>query len=173
MNDVLKTIENRRSIRRFKDSPVEDETIELLLHAGVMAPSAGNLQARDFIVVRDKSVIEELGVAAWRQSQVRSAPVVLVVCANYPRSAAKYGERSELYAVQDATASVMNILLAAHSLGLGACWVGAFDEGSVSEIMALPEDVRPMALIPVGYPDESPSAPPRLSLDSVVHRDRW
>jgi SagB-type dehydrogenase family enzyme len=138
-----------------------------------MAPSAGNLQARDFIVVRDHDVIEELSAAAWRQHQVRDAPVVLVVCANYPRSAVKYGDRSLLYAVQDATASVMNILLAVHSLGLGACWVGAFDESSVSEIMALPEDVRPVALIPVGYPDESPGVPPSLGLDAVVHRDRW
>ncbi len=99
--------------------------------------------------------------------------MAIVVVANIERSSRIYRSRGELYAIQDATAGVENLLLAAHAKGLATCWVGAFDENAVSGILGLPHKTRPVAIIPVGYADETPAAPPRMGLDKVVHRETW
>ncbi len=138
-----------------------------------MAPSAGNLQARDFVVISNKITKQKLAQAALDQSFIEHAPVVIVVVANTDRSSRIYKSRGELYAIQDATAAVMNLLLAAHSKGLAACWVGAFDEYAVSDILGIPNRTTPIAIIPVGYTDEKPKAPPRMGLDKVVHMETW
>lgn len=171
--ECLEAIEGRRSIRRFRDESVEKEVIRKLLKAAQMAPSAGNLQARDFIVVSEQRIIEQLTKAALDQSFVKQAPIVIVVVANIERSSLRYGSRGELYAIQDATASVMNLLLAAYSRGLATCWVGAFDENAVRILLGLPYKIKPIAIIPVGYSDEKPVAPPRMELDKVVHWETW
>lgn len=93
--------------------------------------------------------------------------------ANIERSSRIYRSRGELYAIQDATAGVMNLLLAAHSMGLATCWVGAFDEHAVGGLLGLPHRTTPIAIIPVGYSDEKPTAPPRMNLDKVVHWETW
>ncbi|MDI6888517.1 MAG: nitroreductase family protein [Methanocellales archaeon] len=172
MNECLEAIKNRRSIRKFKEKKVSESDIRTLIHAAHMAPSAGNLQAREFIIVSSEEGRRDLASAALNQEFVREAPAVIVVCANTARSESRYITRGTLYAIQDATASVMNILLAAHSLGLGTCWVGAFDERRVASLLNLPLHVRPIALIPVGYPDEAPTPPPRLG-DKIEHWEKW
>lgn len=172
MNECLEAIKNRRSIRKFKEKKVSESDIQTLLHVAHMAPSAGNLQAREFITVSSEEGRRDLASAALDQEFVREAPVVIVVCANTTRSESRYMARGTLYAIQDATASVMNILLAAHSLGLGTCWVGAFDERGVVSLLNLPEHVRPIALIPIGYPDEAPTPPPRLG-NEIEHQEKW
>ncbi len=171
--DCMEAIKERRSIRKFKDRAVGKEIIEKLLDAAQMAPSAGNLQARDFIVVFNKITKQKLTKAALNQSFIEQAPVVIVVIANTERSSRVYKSRGELYAAQDATASIMNLLLAAHSCGLATCWVGAFDESSVGEALGIPPKTRPVAIIPVGYADEEHAAPPRMGLDKVVHWETW
>jgi len=171
--ECLEAIEGRRSIRKFKDSSIGKEVIKVLLKAAQMAPSAGNLQARDFIVVSEKRIKEQLTKAALDQSFVEQAPIVIVVVANIERSSLKYGSRGELYAIQDATASVMNLLLAAYSKGLATCWVGAFEENAVRILLGLPHKIKPIAIIPIGYSDEKPSAPPRMELNRVVHLETW
>ncbi len=171
--ECLEAIEGRRSIRKFKDSIIGKEVIKELLSYAQMAPSAGNLQARDFIVVSEKRIKEQLAKAAHNQSFVEQAPVVIVVAANIERSSLRYGSRGELYAIQDATASVMNLLLAAYSGGLATCWVGAFDEIAVRILLGLPHKTKPVAIIPIGYPDEKAIAPPRMGLDKVVHWETW
>jgi len=171
--ECMEAIRGRRSIRRFKDTPVKKEIIEELLGAAQMAPSAGNLQARDFVVVTDKTTKQKLARAALDQSFIDRAPVAIVAVANTERSSRIYRSRGELYAIQDATAGVMNLLLAAHSMGLGTCWVGAFDERAVSDLLGLTHRTTPVAIIPVGYPDEKPSAPSRMDLDKVVHWETW
>jgi nitroreductase len=171
--ECMEAIRERRSIRRFKDTTVGREVIEELLYSAQMAPSAGNLQARDFIVVLNKTIKQKLRKAALDQSSVEQAPVVIVAVANVERSSRIYKSRGELYALQDATAGVMNLLLAAHSKGLATCWVGAFDEYAVSEILGIPYNTKPIAIIPLGYPDEEPVAPPRMGLDKVVHWETW
>ncbi len=171
--ECLEAIFTRVSVRRFKKDPIDDEVIIRLLEAGNAAPSAGNLQARDFIVVKDEETKLKLAVASLRQSFVAEAPVVIVVCANYPRSMQVYGERGKLYAEQDATAAVENILLAAHCMGLGAVWVGAFNEERVAEILNIPSYARPMAIIPIGYPAEKPSPRRRMKIEEITHWERW
>ena len=171
--DCMEAIKDRRSVRRFKDRAVGKEMLEELLNAARMAPSAGNLQARDFVVVSNKTTKQKLTKAAMGQVFIEQAPVVIVVIANTERSARIYKSRGELYAIQDATASVQNLLLAAHAKGLATCWVGAFDENAVGEILGIPKKTRPVAIIPVGYADEAPAAPPRMGLDKVVHRETW
>ncbi|MDK2795036.1 MAG: hypothetical protein PWQ58_235 [Archaeoglobaceae archaeon] len=169
----LELIFKRVSIRKFLQKEIDEETIRLILEAGNAAPSAGNLQARDFVVVRDPKIKNELAKASLRQMFIAQAPVVIVVCANYPRSMRVYGERGKLYAEQDATAAVENILLAVTALNLGAVWVGAFDEQKVSEILALPPNVRPMAIIPIGYPAEQPARRSRYPIEEITHYERW
>jgi len=169
----LDLIFRRVSIRKFLSKEIDEKTIRLILEAGNAAPSAGNLQARDFIIVRDQKIKNELAKASLKQMFIAQAPVVIVVCANYPRSMRVYGERGKLYAEQDATAAVQNILLAVTALNLGAVWVGAFDEQRVSEILALPPNVRPMAIVPVGYPAEQPSRRSRYPIEELTHYERW
>jgi nitroreductase len=171
--ECLEAIEGRRSIRKFKDSSIGKEVIMELLKAAQMAPSGGNLQARDFIVVSEKRIKEQLTKAALEQSFFEQAPIVIVVVANIERSSLKYGSRGELYAIQDATASVMNLLLAAYSRGLATCWVGAFEENAVCILLGLPHKIKPIAIIPIGYSDEKPNAPRRMELDRVVHWETW
>lgn len=166
--DVLK---RRCSVRRFDSSrDVPDKMVKTLLKAAVMAPSAGNCQPWRFVVVRQPEVKEALAVAAWGQLFLSQAPVVIAVCAEPARSAARYGKRGEeLYCLQDSAAATEHILLAATALGLGACWVGAFDEGQAAEALNLDDRFRPVALVPVGYPASQPSAgPSRRLLDEVV-----
>ncbi len=171
--ECMEAIKGRRSVRKFKDRAVANELIEELLSAAQMAPSAGNLQARDFVVVLNKTTKQKLTKAALGQSFIEQAPVVIVFVANTERSSRIYKSRGELYATQDATASVQNLLLAAHACGLATCWVGAFDESAVSEILGLPKKTRPVAIIPLGYADEAPAAPKRMGLEKVVHRETW
>jgi len=170
--DVLEAIAERRSIRRYTGEHVPDAKIDVLISAGQDAPSAGNLQARDFIVVRDATTKDRLAMASLRQPQVRDADVLIVVCANIPRSPSRYGERGMLYAHQDAAASVQNILLAAHAMGLGTCWIGAFDEVEVARILEVPEGVVPAAIVTVGVSAERPRKPSRFTHENV-HEERW
>jgi len=172
--DVFEAIRTRRSVRRFRGDPVPDEALRLILEAATWAPSAGNLQPWELIVVRDEEVKLKLARAALHQMWIAEAPIVIVACANERRSQLGYGERGRrLYCICDVSAAIQNMLLAAHALGLGSCWVGAFHDDEVSEILGLPPGVRPIAILPIGYPAESPSPPPRRSLREVVHVDRY
>ena len=172
--ECIQAIKGRRSIRRFKDIPISRDMINQLLNAAQMAPSAGNIQARDFIIVSEKRLREQLAKAAFGQSFIEQAPIDIVVIANIERSSVRYGKRGELYAIQDATASIMNILLMAYSIGMGSCWVGAFDEDAIRILLGLHLiNIRPIAIIPIGYPDETPITPPRLDLYKLTHLEMW
>lgn len=167
-------IKDRRSIRNFKDQQVTEEHINILVKAACLAPSAGNRQPWEFIIVEDTNIKSKLSEAAYGQSFVSRASVVFVVCAVPRRSGSRYGRRGrELYCIQDTAAAIQNLLLTAVANGLGGCWVGAFDERTASEAVNLPDGVRAIALIPIGYPNESPSSRPRRSLKDVIHRDQW
>jgi nitroreductase len=171
--ELVDAIKSRRSIRAFKREPVPDDVVRELLELGNLAPSAGNLQGRDFVVVRDSNIKLMLCNAALGQRFIADAPVVIVVCANKQRSS-PYGARGrDLYCIQDADAAIENILLAVTSKGLGACWVGAFNETQVADILKLPSHIRPIALLPIGYPDESPSRRSRIPLSKLVHHEKW
>jgi len=152
----------RFSCRSFTAEPVPRSVIEDLLEAARWAPSGGNVQPWRFLVVLDRATRDALAAAAWRQRFVASAPVVIVVCALPELSARTYGQRGrELYCLQDTAAATQNLLLAATELGLGTCWVGAFDEAAAARALRLPPDWRPVAMVPIGVPATDP--PPRRS----------
>ena len=171
--DLIKSIEARTSVREFTSEDVPEEIVTEALRLAVLAPSAGNLQARDFVVVRDPETKKKLAKGAFGQEFVQEAPVVIVVCANLNRIR-NYGSRgTNLYCIQDSAAAVEHILLYAASQGFGSCWVGAFDEKEVAMVLSLPDCDRPVAMIPIGRPSEAPRRTPRLSIDTVVHREKW
>ncbi len=166
--EIIKTIKKRRSIRSFQNKKVSADKIARLLEAARWAPSAGNLQDWFFVVVKNQETKEKLSKAAFNQSFVSQAPVVIVSCADLPRISSRYGDRGRnLYTLQDTALATYNIWLTAAEMGLGAVWVGAFSEKQVSEILELPSHLRPVALLPLGYPDKLPSAPSRRKKEEI------
>jgi nitroreductase len=158
MKDLFEAIRERRSERHFKPDPVPDDTVRRIVDCGLKAPSAGNMQPWQFLIVKRPELRADLSKAAFGQKFVQDAPVVIVVLADPGRSAGRYGDRgSDLYCIQDTAAAVQNMLLAVVAFGLGACWVGAFDEAAASRALELPEHLRPVAMIPIGYPKERPT----------------
>lgn len=171
--DVTDCIENRTSVRVFKQDPVDEAIVMEALRLANLAPSAGNLQARDFVVVRDVRVKRALMEAAFKQDFVRSAPVVVVFCANLDRIA-HYGERGRnLYCLQDVAAAVENLMLFLTSKGIGTVWVGAFDERRCAEALSLPPSARPVAIVPIGYPAEPGVRRKRIPPERLLHKDGW
>jgi len=168
--DLFEAIESRRSIRRFDPAAdVPPEMVERLLNAAILAPTAGNRQPWHFYVVRDPELRQGLVAAAHGQGFISQAPVAIVVCADAEQSAGRYGQRGrELYCLQDTAAAVDHILLAAVALGLGSCWVGAFDEGEAARVLDLPDHHRPVAILPIGKPAEAPARRPRQPLKEVA-----
>jgi len=156
MNEVLLAIKNRRTIRRFKPDPIDEETLQMILEAGRWAPSFSNLQPWRFIVIKDQSTKNALDKAA-RESVlhlgINEAPVVILVCVDR--------RIDPLHAIEAGAAATQNMTLAASSLGLGAGWIGIWGteaEASIQNIFKLPETVRAVSLVPIGIPDESPKS---------------
>ena len=169
--DFWEVLEERYSVRAFDpDAEVSPQVVERLLQAAIRAPSAGNRQPWHFYVVRDVAVRQGLAAAAYGQDFVARAPVVIVVCADAEQSAGRYGDRGrELYCLQDTAAAAEHILLAAVALGLGGCWVGAFDEGQAVHILELPVRHRPVAILHIGKPaGGSPRRTSRQALQAVA-----
>ena len=172
--DLFEAIKNRRSIRSFKKQDVPEDLVTKLLEAAQAAPTAGNSQPYQLVVARNESVKQQLAKAAHNQKSMQEAPVIIVVCADEKASAKAYGDRGKkLYCLQDTAIVTQNILLAAYALGLGTCWVGAFDEDDAKKAVHTPKDVRPVAMIPVGYPNEAPKPTIRRPISEFVHKDSF
>jgi nitroreductase len=168
--DLFETIQARQSVRTYQSREVKAEDLEMVLSAANQGPSAGNLQAYEIYVTRDSQMKKALAQAAWNQEFLAAAPVVLIFCTHPARSATRYGERGrQLYCLQDTTIAVAYAQLAATALGLASCWVGAFDDESVTRAIGLPPGQQPVALLPIGHPAESPRHTPRRSLPDLVH----
>jgi len=168
--DFWQVIEERRSVRNYDvERDVPPEMVQRILEAAIRAPSAGNCQPWHFVVIRGKQTKELLTEAAYGQRFIAEAPVVIVVCADPARSAQRYRSRGvRLYCLQDTAAAAEHILLAVTALGLGACWVGAFDESAASQALGLPTSFRPVAIVPIGYPIAHHHRVSRRSLKEVV-----
>ncbi len=172
--ELWEAIKKRRSIRSFQDRDVEEEKILKMIEAATWAPSAGNVQPWEFVVVRNPEIRKKLAEAAYNQRFIEKAPVDIVVVADERRSAYAYGDRGRtLYCIQDTAAAIQNMLLVATEMGLGTCWVGAFNEQAVKELLGIPFGCRPVAIIAVGYPAETPSAPVRKNYKDLIHYDRF
>ena len=134
------------------------------------APSAGNLQAYEIYLIRKKAALRALAAAALDQVFVAGAPLALVFCAHPARGTHRYGERGRrLYAVQDATIACTYAMLAATAPGLATVWIGAFDDNGVLSVIGEPEGQIPVAILPIGYADETPDPTPRRALDNLIH----
>ncbi|KKM66591.1 hypothetical protein LCGC14_1479630 [marine sediment metagenome] len=168
--DAFEAIYGRRSIRRYTDQPVSEGIIEELLKAAMAAPSANNGQPWHFVVMDDRAILD--AVPKWHPyaSMVKYAPLAIAVCAD------TRGGKSEAYWVQDCSAATQNLLLAAHAKGLGAVWLGIYPEEErvkdAQKLLALPEDVIPLAIVALGHP--AAQKPPNDRFDAGrVHRNRW
>ena len=167
--DFAQVVEERHSVRAFQGREVDRATLESIVRAARRAPSAGNLQAYKVAVVESPPVRRALAQAALDQDFVAQAPAVLVFLADATASGVKYGRRGEtLYAVQDATIACAYAQLAACDAGLGSCWVGAFHEDGVRSALHVDEGLRPVALLPLGYPAEDPRVTPRRPLSEML-----
>jgi nitroreductase len=160
-------------VRSFSDKEVPKYIIDDIIQHAHRAPSAGNLQARDFIIVDDQMVKQGLCEAALDQEFLREAPVDIVVCANLSRIK-PYGKRGEeLYCIQDTAAAVDHIILLAVEYGLATCWVGAFNEAAVTTMLKLPDHIRPVAIIPLGYAKTSTEPTSRINIQKLMHKNKW
>ena len=165
---VLEIIKKRRSIRKFKPDPISEEVIDKLTEAIIWAPSAGNRQMRKFFFVFNNDLKKKIAMASLYQMFIEKAPLVIVACGDKGIER-YYGKRGlENYLFCDVASGVQNLLLVAAEEGLGTCWVGAFDEKKIKEILNLEENLLPVAIIPVGYPEKIPSPPPRKEKDSLI-----
>jgi nitroreductase len=166
--DILKAVKERRSLRDFQKKEIPDALLDRLAEALIWAPSAGNLQARKFYFVKQPNIKKKIAAAALNQSFIAEAPLVIVGCSDN-RISDKYGERGVyLYSIQDVALSIMGMMLVAHENGLGSCWVGAFNEADIRKILDMPNHLRPVAIVPVGYPAKIPYPPPRVSIKDAV-----
>ncbi|MEM3030906.1 MAG: nitroreductase family protein [Candidatus Micrarchaeia archaeon] len=171
--DFFEALKRRRSTRAFLPKPVEESKLQRILEAANSAPSAGDLQAYEIVVVKEGERKRALAAAALDQDFIAQAPVVLVFLANPPRSSRKYGDRgASLYSLQDATIAASYAWLAAVAQGLACAWVGAFYEDATRRILGAPKDLTPIAIIPVGYAGEEPEKTPRRPLKDLVHLEK-
>jgi len=172
--DVFEAIKKRRSVRAYTREEVSEEDVERLIEAARWAPSAGNIQPWEFVIVTNAETKRRLSDAALHQTFIEEAPVVIIVCADVARSSWGYGSRgTNLYCLQDTAAATENMLLAAQALGLATCWVGAFHEDEVARVVNTPRNLRPVAIVPVGRPAEKPSARPKRSMREIVHYETF
>ena len=168
--DAIECIATRRSIRRYLDMPVDQETMLTVIEAGSLAPSSGNLQDWKFILVDDKQLMKKLSEFCLGQACVHNAAFLVVICSDPEQTIRHYGLRGErLYTIQNSAAAGQNMLLAAHALGLGGNWVGAFDENKLRTILNIPESVRPQAILTFGYSAEVPGNKSTRGLELVTY----
>jgi nitroreductase len=167
---MLQTILTRRSIRKFKNTRISEKDIEDLLKAAMAAPSAGNSQCWEFFVINKREILNEIPKIHPYAQMTLEAPAAILVCADLTRE--KYKGRWML----DCSAASQNILLAAHTKGLGAVWVGIYPEeirmNGMIDLLNLPENIKPVSLIPIGYPDENKPASSRFD-KSKIHFNKF
>ncbi len=169
--NVMDAIKTRKSVRAYLPTPVEDEKLNAVLEAARLAPSAANRQEWRFVIVRERETRQKLADAAGGQGFLAEAPVVIVACAETDGHVMRCGQLS--YPI-DVAIALDHISLAAVDLGLGSCWIGLFDEKKVKEILRIPDAIRVVELMPLGYPsDPSVHAKNRLPLDRIVKYEHW
>lgn len=163
--EFYEVVRRRRSVRAYRPDPVEEEKLERVLEAARLAPSAANRQPWHFLVVRDAALRARL-LEAYSQEWFAAAPAIICACAR-PSEAWRRGD-DKSYADVDVAIAMEHLVLAAAAEGLGTCWIGAFKPDVLREVLALPAELEPVALTPLGYPDQEPHATPRKPLDEIV-----
>lgn len=170
---LMEIIRNRRSIRSYNSDPVEDEKLEYILEAFRKAPSAKNIQPWKIIVVKDPKKKSDLAIACNNQVFIAEAPVIIVACAKEEEAYGRMGGSLSSYPI-DIAIALEHLILAATEKGLSTCWIGAFKEQLVKDLLAVPDNIRVVALTPVGYTDqEPPSKRGRKSLSEIVCYEKY
>ena len=169
---VLDVIRARRSIRAYKSEPIPEEVLERVMEAARLAPSGKNLQPWKFILVRDRDKKMQLAEASRKQYFMAEAPLIIVACGYPDRSYQRQGNYMASWPI-DVSIAVDHLMLQAQEEGLGTCWIGAFEETAVKTLLGIPDDVKVLALTPLGYGDEAPPDRGRRDLDQVVCYERY
>ncbi len=172
--ETFEAIHNRRSVRNFSSVPVEWHKVTHILEAGKYAPSTGNLQAWRFIVVVDPKTREKIAETCLEQYWIETAPVIIVITALTYKTTQYYGLRGErLYSVQECAAAAENMILAAQDMGVGSCWISAFDEQEMKTTLGIPDNARPQIVLALGYPNEVTPRPPKERLETLVFLEQY
>ncbi|MFQ6083719.1 MAG: nitroreductase family protein [Candidatus Aminicenantia bacterium] len=169
---VLDAIRKRKSVRKYKSDPIPEDILLKVLEAARLAPSAKNLQPWKFILIKDEELKMKLAEACLRQYFITKAPVIIVAC-GFPDNCYAYQGRYMKSWPIDVAIAFEHLVLQAAEEGLGTCWIGAFEEDKVKEILGIPENVKVVALTPLGYPDEQPRDRRRKSLEEIISYDRY
>lgn len=174
MGDIVELIKSRRNVTQFLPKFVSWENISRVLDAGRHAPSCGNIQNWKFIVILNPDLKQKIVAVSYDQYEIAAAFALIVVCAEPEKAERYYGEKGKtFYTVQNCAAAVQNMLLEAHSLGLGTRWVGAFDADKVKELLKIPEEVEVHTIVALGYAKEIPPKPPKYPLETLVYFGAW
>jgi nitroreductase len=179
--EFLDVIRTRTSVRNYSDKPVEDEKITHVLQCARLAPSWVNKQCWRFIVVKNKETIEQIAKTSLINRWLKTAPVVIVACADPIESVTN---NSVDYYTVDVTIALDHLILAATDVGLGTCWIAGFNEEKLKELLEVPKRIRIVALTPLGYPAGTKGVADRVaqgllktkkrkSLDEIVHYEHW
>jgi nitroreductase len=168
--DVSEAIEVRRSIRKYKNTEVEDEKLDKIIESARIAPSAANRQEWKFVVVKDADTKIKLVEACHGQKFVAEAPVLVAACSTESEKIMPCGQFA--YTV-DLSIALSFMILRATELELGTCWLGAYDENMVKNILNIPDDIKIVGMITIGYPDEKPDTRPRKTTEEIVTLEKW
>lgn len=168
--DFLELAKKRYSVRAYKSIPVEDDKLQKVLEAARLAPTACNLQPFQLIVIHTKGKEAEL-MRICNTSWFVQAPIVICICGIPSRSWSRQDGKN--YLDVDVTIAIDHLILAAADLGLGTCWIGAFNPAAAREVLGLPHDAEPIIFTPLGYPDSQPGHKSRKSIDELVRYEHW
>ncbi|MFP3950661.1 MAG: nitroreductase family protein [Candidatus Bathyarchaeia archaeon] len=167
--EVIEAIRTRRSIRKYESKPIPDEDLKKILEAAQLAPSAGNKQPWRFVVVRDQERKDKLGRIARNQTWISDASIIIAALAMDKKSPQVY----ERWAERDVMIAVEHMVLSAWSLGYGTCWIGAFTEEEVKDLLDIPEEMTVINLLPIGIPVESPAEKTRKLIEAIFYGERY
>lgn len=166
-------IEKRRSQRKFIDKELPLEVVAKIVKAGTMSPNAGNLQAWRFIIITDSKTKEKVAMACEEQLWMCEAGALIAICSDLRDIERFYADKAKLFATQDASASAENMILKATDMGVGSCWVAAFDESSLKDALSLPGYMAPQVVITLGYSEEKAKPKPKLKIEELIYLNQF
>lgn len=175
--DFYEAVSIRRSIRKYKSIPVEEDKLNRILEAARIAPSAGNRQPWYFIVIKDEEVKNQLKEAKAYYHENRqwewfyTAPIIICACGESSKSWIRKDGKD--FRDVDVAIAFEHLVLAATAEGLGTCWIGAFEPEAVKKVLGIPNGIEPIVLTPLGYSDESPQVRERKSINEIIHWNGW
>ena len=173
MNETLKTIHSRKSVRTFANKEVSKNDLETLVRAGMAAPSSRNIQPWSFYVISNKATLQKLANGLKNAQMLAKAPAAIIVCGDNTKGIVEPDQA--LNWALDCSAATQNILLAAESIGLGATWTGVFPYKArvkvVKELLGLPDNIIPLNAIPIGYPDGNEKAKDKFKTENIIWLD--